>query len=216
MPNAADGAGAPGDADIAEAWVVEVGVVALGGNGLSPPPPSSVAPKGICIERNGATTMPVGEEADAAGCAKLGGVSPQFVEVGPLAIPPSNSAIEAEAPEVPVTALPGPEQAEFVGEPVIGLKPGEASSVAPRGMPGDATGAAGPMPSGEVAPSGEGVGAPTPWARAVPQATMISMADTMSNRTIIDVPLGDPSRCGSLVKMVSKRPAAARRFLKSA
>ena len=183
-PNAADGVNAPEDADIDEAWVVEVGVVALG-TGLSPPPPSSVTPKGICSGRNGATTMPVGEEADAAGCAKLGGVSPQFVEVGPLAIPPSNSAIEAEAPEVPVTALPGPEQAEFVGEPVIGLKPGEASSVAPRGMPGDATGAAGPRPSGEVAPSGEGVGAPTPCARAVPQATMISMADTMSNRTII-------------------------------
>ena len=184
MPNAADGAGAPEDADIAEAWVVEVGVVALGGSGLSPPPPSSVAPKGICIERNGATTIPVGEEADAAGCAKLCAVSPQFAELDPPT-PPSNSAVDEEVPEVPVIALPGPEQPEFVGEPVIELKPGEASSVAPRGMPGDATGAAGPMPSGEVAPSGEGVGAPTPWARAVPQATMISMADTMSNRTII-------------------------------
>ena len=161
--------------------------------------------------------MPVGEEADAAGCAKLGGVSPQFVEVGPLAIPPSNSAIEAEAPEVPVTALPGPEQAEFVGEPVIGLKPGEASSVAPRGMPGDATGAAGPRPSGEVAPSGEGVGAPIPCARAVPQTAAIGMTDTMSARIIIARLLGDPvaGHC-LLVKIRSKRPAAARASLKSA
>ena len=104
MPNAADGAGAPEDADIAEAWVVEVGAVALGGNGLSPPPPSSVAPKGICIERNGATTMPVGEEADAAGCAKLGAVSPQLG--GTLAhheVPPKRN------PEAPVKSprLPG-------------------------------------------------------------------------------------------------------------
>ena len=184
MPNAADGAGTPEDADIAEAWVVEVGVVALGGNGLSPPPPSSVAPKGICIERSGATTMPVGEEAEAAGCAKLGADNPQFAELDPPT-PPSNSAVDAEVPEIPVIALPGPEQAGFVGAPLTGLKPGDASSVAPRGMPGDVTGAAGPMPSGEVAPSGEGVGAPTPCARAVPQATMTIMTDTMSNRTII-------------------------------
>ena len=184
MPKAADGVDAPEDADIDEAWVVEVGIVALG-SGLSPPPPSSVAPKGICIGRNGATPMPVGEEADAAGCAKLGGAGPQFVEVGPLAIPPSNSAVEVEAPEVAVTVPPGPEQAEFVGAPVIGLKPGEASSVAPRGIPGEATGAAGPMPRGEVASSGEGIGAPTPCARAVPQTATNSMTDTMSNRIII-------------------------------
>ena len=184
MPNAADGVNALEDADIDGAWVVEVGVVALG-TGLSPPPPSSVAPKGICSGRNGATTMPVGEEADAAGRAKLGGVGPQFVEVGLLAIPPSNSAGEVEAPEVPVTALPGPEQAEFVGAPAIGLKPGAASSVAPRGIPGDVTGAAGPMPRGEVAPSGEAVGAPTPCAREVPQTAANSMTDTMSNRIIL-------------------------------
>ena len=185
MPNAADGADASENADIDEACVVEVGAAALGGSGLSPPPPSSVAPKGICIGRTGVTTMPVGEEADAVGCAKLGGVTPQFVEVGPLAMPPSNSAVEAEASEVPVIALPEPKQAEFVAAPAVGLNPGEGSSVAPRGMPGDATGAAGPMPSGEVAPSGEGVGAPTPCARAVPQAIMTSMTHTMTNRIII-------------------------------
>lgn len=187
MPNAADGANVPEDTDGTDdkAWFVEVGAVALGGGGLSPATPSSVAPKGICIGRKGVTTMPVGEDADAVGCAKLGGVTPQFVAVGPLGMPPSNSTVEVEPGEVAVIALPEPEQSEFVVAPAVGLKPGEGSSVAPRGMPGDATGAPGPIPSGEVAPSGEGVGDPTRCATAVPQASMTSMTDTMTNRIII-------------------------------
>src|SRR5262249_48291560 len=42
---------------------------------------------------------------------------------------------------------------------VIGLTPGEASSVAPSGTPVGATEGAGPIPSGEVKPSG---GSPRP------------------------------------------------------
>ena len=37
---------------------------------------------------------------------------------------------------------------------VIGLTPGDPSSVAPRGIPVGATGEEGPMPSGDVIPSG--------------------------------------------------------------
>jgi hypothetical protein len=38
---------------------------------------------------------------------------------------------------------------------VIGLTPGDESSVAPMGMPVRGTAGAGPMPSGDVIPSGE-------------------------------------------------------------
>jgi hypothetical protein len=132
--------------------------------------------------------MPVGEEADAVGWAKVDIVPPQFVTVGALEIPPSNSAVEAGAGEVEAVALPEGKQPAFAAVPAIGLRPGEESSAAPRGMPGDATGAAGPMPSGEVAPSGEGVGAPMPCAKAVPQASRTSMTVSMTNRIIIGVP----------------------------
>ena len=208
MLNAGEGAGAPEDTDDKDwvvVWVVGAEAVAVGGGGLSPAPPSSVAPKGICIGRKGVTTMPVGEEADPVGCAKLGGVTPQFVAVGPPGMPPSKSTVEAEAGEVAVVALPEREQPEFVVAPAVGLKPGEGSSVAPRGMPGDATGAPGPIPSGEVAPSGEGVGDPTPCAKAVPQASMTTMTDTMTNRIII---AGATIHHAFLAKMVSKRLVA--------
>lgn len=210
MLNGVEGAGAPEDVDDKDwvvAWVVEVEAAALGGGGLSPPPPSSVAPKGICIGRNGVTTMPVGEEADAVGWAKLDRVPPQFVAVGALEMPPSNSADEAGAGEVEAIALPEGEQPAFAAVPAIGLRPGEESSEVPRGMPGDATGAAGPIPSGEVVPSGEGAGAPIPCAKTVPQASRTSMTDSMTNRIIIDVPRSITLRF--LVKMVRKRSVAS-------
>ena len=51
-----------------------------------------------------------------------------------------------------------------------GLSPGDASSVAPMGIPAGGTGEPGAMPSGEVMPSGEGTGAPVPiWEKAAPQ-----------------------------------------------
>jgi hypothetical protein len=186
--------GAPADSDEDDEVVVGVvTAVAVGGGGLSPPPPSSVAPKGICIGRNGETTMPVGEEADAAGCAMPGRAPPPPQFVVPACIPPSKSDVEAGGAEVEAIALPRPEQSELVAAPAIGLKPGEASSEDPRGIPGDATGAPGPIPSGEVAPSEDGAGAPTPCARAVPQASRTIKTD-MTNRT--DIGVRDPSRWG--------------------
>lgn len=125
MLNAGEGAGAPEDTDDKDwvvVWVVGAEAVAVGGGGLSPAPPSSVAPKGICIGRKGMTTMPVGEEADPVGCAKLGGVTPQFVAVGPPGMPPSKSTVEAEAGEVAVVALPEREQPEFVVAPTVGTQ----------------------------------------------------------------------------------------------
>jgi hypothetical protein len=77
--------------------------------------------------------------------------------------------------DIPVAGLPGPNDVSGIEPPkprhpeavavagpsgdapdVIGLRPGEANSVAPRGMRTGGTGAAGPMPSGDVMPSGEG------------------------------------------------------------
>src|SRR5258705_6415011 len=52
----------------------------------------------------------------------------------------------------------------------VGLTPGVASSVAPRGTPIAPTDAPGPIPSGEVTPSGTGAPVPTvPWANALLQ-----------------------------------------------
>jgi hypothetical protein len=51
---------------------------------------------------------------------------------------------------------------------VIGLIPGEASSMAPSGIPVGATGEPGPMPSGDVMPRGDGL-LPVSCANAGPQ-----------------------------------------------
>jgi hypothetical protein len=55
---------------------------------------------------------------------------------------------------------------------VIGLTPGDASSVAPMGMRAGATGEPGPMPSGDLMPRGEAPGEmliPPTCAKAEPQ-----------------------------------------------
>jgi hypothetical protein len=199
VTNPVDGAD-EADEDVDNAPAVVVGVVAVGGIGLRPPPASSVAPRGICGGVIGVTTMLVGDEAEAAGWAKLGSVSPQFAAVVPLATPPSNSAVEVvvprpelEPPGTPIIVSLAVEQLEIAGATVSGLKPGDASSVAPRGTPDGATGAAGPMPSGEVIPNGEGA-APAPCASAGPQAVISTMIDIGSNRIIIERAFGRSSR----------------------
>ncbi len=125
--------------------------------GLKPPPPSSVEPNGI-------PTIPTDDPGpiDEA----MGGDAVPDV---PVTEPP----MPADAPvtglpmlgDVPVVALPmaadggvdetPPHVAPSIGEApdVVGLTPGVASSVAPRGTPVCPTGAFG-MPSGDVRPSG--------------------------------------------------------------
>jgi hypothetical protein len=69
-----------------------------------------------------------------------------------------------------------------------GLKPGDASSVAPRGMPVGATGEPAPMPSGDVMPSGEGsdeVLVPPTCAKAEPQPKRTATAVVITKRVIV-------------------------------
>jgi hypothetical protein len=169
------------DEDVEES---DVELVRSGG-GLSPPAPSSVDPIGIPTRPTGAAaTMPVGDEAEAVGRAKAV-LAPdmQVPETVPV-LPPSKvvanpvveGVVDPVADEVPVIGAPkdtcgieppNPEQTDMslVARP-LGLAPGDVpgivSSAAPRGIPVGATGGAAPRPSGEVMPSGEGVGAPPP------------------------------------------------------
>ncbi|MGA7490038.1 MAG: hypothetical protein WBW74_24205 [Xanthobacteraceae bacterium] len=157
--------------------------VTICGIGLNPPTPSSVEPIGMPTRPTDADeAIPVGDEAEAAGCP---GVVPVMLahvpEVVPTLPPPSNSVDEADAPgvdipvpdELPVMELvpdrfPAielmPLQVVVLSAAgpsgdtpeVMALTPGEFSSVAPRGIPVPGTAGAGPMPSGDVMPSGEG------------------------------------------------------------
>jgi hypothetical protein len=133
--------------------------------GLRPAPPSSVEPSGI-------PTMPTDDpgpfdEAIGADAVADAAQVPDALAVIP---PPSKSAvldspgIELAMPaDAPVIALPmaadAADEAPAHGAPikgaapdVVGLTPGVASSVAPRGIPVCPTGALG-MPSGDVMPS---------------------------------------------------------------
>jgi hypothetical protein len=67
---------------------------------------------------------------------------------------------------------------------VIGLTPGELNSVAPRGIPLPGTAGAGPMPSGEVMPSGAGA-LPEIWAKAEPQLSKIVAVAIIAKRVIL-------------------------------
>jgi hypothetical protein len=121
--------------------------------------------------------MPVGDDAEAVGRVKAavppGAHVPDTVPVLPPSKIVANPMVESVA-DVPIIGAPkdacgieppNPEQTamSLVARP-LGLVPGDVpggiSSVAPRGIPVGATGKAAPRPSGEVMPSGEGVGAP--------------------------------------------------------
>jgi hypothetical protein len=148
--------------------VPSVGLATIGfanrmsGGGLKPPPPSSVEPSGIPTRPTPDTEpIPVGDEADAVGDPTgplaMAGQVPDAVPAMP---PPSKTVLELA--ELAESALAEQKVARplagssGVTPDVIGLTPGDASSVAPSGMPVGATGALGPMPSGDVMPSGEG------------------------------------------------------------
>jgi hypothetical protein len=153
----------------------EFGLKAMNG-GLRPPPTSSVEPSGIPA---GPTVDPGPmEEASGGDAVADAAQSPGALAAIP---PPSKGAVPdvpvteppmpADAPvtglpmlgDVPVVELPmaadgGVDEthgAPSIGEApdVVGLTPGVASSVAPRGTPVCPTGAFG-MPSGDVRPSG--------------------------------------------------------------
>jgi hypothetical protein len=72
--------------------------------------------------------------------------------------PKEACGIEPPKPEHPAVLLDIADVAGPVGETpdVVGLTPSDPSSVAPKPIPVCGTGAAGPMPSGEVMPSGDG------------------------------------------------------------
>jgi hypothetical protein len=192
--------------------------VRITGGGLRPPAPSSVEPSGIPSRlTDDADPIPVGDEADAAGPAKeLLPIAAQLPDAVPAMPPPSKTEVEPDIPavdvpvpeDVPVIELPPipkdvcgieppmPEQMELLpvvgptGEvpDVIGLTPGDASSVAPRGMPAGAPGEPGPMPRGEVMPSGEGPGEmliPPTCAKAAPQPKKTAAVVAIIKRVIV-------------------------------
>ena len=127
-----------------------IGLKATDG-GLRPPPPSSVEPSGIPTGRTvepGPIVEAIGGDAVADAAQAPGALA---------AIPPPS---KSGAPDIPVTAAEADvgeapaHVAPIMGAApdVVGLTPGVASSVAPRGIPVCPTGALG-MPSGDVMPS---------------------------------------------------------------
>ena len=165
--------------------------VKTSGGGLSPPTPNSVEPNGMPTRPTGdPNPIPVGDEADDAGPAVEPPATPmQVPDAFPIVPPPSKRADEPGVPvadmalldEIPgieppmpddtcgseppmlehVVMLPGAAPNGDVPD-VIGLTPGVESSVAPMGIPVRGTAGAGPIPSGDVIPSGDPDGPDSP------------------------------------------------------
>jgi hypothetical protein len=169
--------------------------------GLRPPTPSSVEPIGIPTRPVGdVDPIPVGDEADEAGPPAGPVAMPaQVPEAVPARLPPSKSepdaGLEVPVPDPPLK-LPAVELMPahvavllVVGglsgdvPEVVGLTPTDPNSVVPSGIPVGATGAAGPLPSGDVMPSGEGPIPPT-WADANPQVNKYAAAAAIRTRVM--------------------------------
>jgi hypothetical protein len=114
----------------------------------------------------------IADDIDIPDVAVLPDIAPVAGDVVPIAVPPPSKVavdpniVEDEVPKVEhVVPLLGIEIVPVT--PVgAGLTPGDAISVEPIGIPAAPTGALGPIPSGEVAPS-EGVAVTAPaWANA--------------------------------------------------
>jgi len=185
--------------------------VTSSGAGLRPPAPSSVDPMGIPTRPTGAPAdIPVGDDADAVGLAKVvpppGAHVPDAVPVVPpskTVANPVEEVVEPIADDVLVVGAPKeasgmeppkPEQPamSLVTRPAA-VAPGDVpcgtSSAAPRGIPVGETGAAAPRPSGDVMPSGEGPGAPPivlTWATAEPGPSATTSIAAVMNRDIFD------------------------------
>jgi hypothetical protein len=141
------------------------------GAALTPALPISTEPNGIPVR----AAPPGDTDGIAADDAALLELVPHVPEVAappgsdvpvpvPIAIPPPSKVVPE--PDVPDEGLPAAEHVVPVpvvpAVPVgIGLRPGDASSVEPKGIPIGETGEPGVMPSGEVAPM-PGVGLPIP------------------------------------------------------
>lgn len=191
--------------------------------GLRPAPPISVAPMGM-------PTAPTGDPGVAvpAVAAAAAALPPPIGAQGPDALaptapapalapipPPSKAALLEPPVVVPVTAaeVAAADNAPPHATPLrgssgdapdrIGLAPGVASSVAPRGIRVGPTGAGGPMPSGDVMPKGspgEMLGA-CACAAPLPKT---SAASTAAKRLIIPSAFFSPSIC-------SRAPGAPRK-----
>jgi hypothetical protein len=177
--------GAPVEQGMPEVEADGVGLtVKTSGGGLSPPTPNSVEPSGMPTRATGdPNPIPVGDDADDAAPAVEPPATPmQVPDALPIVPPPSKRADEPGIPvadmplldEIPgieppmpddtcgsdppmlehVVMLPGAAPNGDVPD-VIGLTPGVESSVAPIGIPVRGTAGAGPIPSGDVIPSGD-------------------------------------------------------------
>jgi hypothetical protein len=159
------------------AMVVPVGTTGdwlctvMSGKGLTPPVASSVDPMGMPTRPTVDREPRPGDEADAVGLDDAVVVLLAHVPEAVPAMPVlSNKGVGAPvmallvlAIEVPGLEFPRLEHAvAAVIEPradvpaAPGLMPGVASSVAPSGIPVAPTATPGPIPSGEVTPSGAG------------------------------------------------------------
>jgi hypothetical protein len=124
--------------------------------------PAMPAPSNSGVGADVPDTAPIAEDSP------LIGVPVPTVELPNPDVP---VCIDPSVPEHAVAVVIEPVDIEPRGEmlEVVGLTPGVASSVAPSGIPVAATGAPGPMPSGEVMPIGGARPVPTAvWADAVP------------------------------------------------
>jgi hypothetical protein len=142
-------------------------------NGLTPALPISTEPNGIPVRGR-----PPGDVGDVV--ALVLELVPQAPDIAalpgsdvPVPVPPPSKVVLE--PDIPDDGLPMTKHVvPFPVIPIVPagapLSPGDASSVAPMGIPAGGTGEPGAMPSGEVMPSGEGTGAPVPiWEKAAPQ-----------------------------------------------
>jgi hypothetical protein len=121
------------------------------GNGLKPPVDSSVAPNGIC-----ARPTDIGDVTDGPACP---GTDP--IGAHPSDEAPTLPLLPKRAFDPVVVPAVIEQGAALRSDVNAGLRPGVASSVAPIGIPAGPTEEPGPIPSGEVMPSGEGK-PPTP------------------------------------------------------
>jgi hypothetical protein len=142
-------------------------------NGLTPALPISTEPNGIPVRGR-----PPGDVGDVV--ALVLELVPQAPDIAalpgsdvPVPVPPPSKVVLE--PDIPDDGLPMTKHVvPFPVIPIVPagapLSPGDASSVAPMGIPAGGTGEPGAMPSGEVMPSGEGTGAPVAiWKKAAPQ-----------------------------------------------